>query len=56
MVWTTIRMGDVIDFLVPVIMTGTCTETFDKYYSGKFLITKDQDTNFHHLEKDIKYI
>ena len=36
---TTIRMGDVIDFLVPV--TGTVhTETFDKYYSGKFLITK----------------
>ena len=36
---TTIKMGDVIDFLVPV--TGTVhTETFDKYYSGKFLITK----------------
>ena len=36
---TTIKMGDVIDFLVPVIGT-VHGDTFDKYYSGKFLITK----------------
>ena len=36
---TTIKMGDVIDFLVPVV-GSVHDETFDKYYSGKFLITK----------------